>query len=139
MVSSVPSLTGAKYITDPESIIAYTLRKYMRTPKHTIPILPDLIISLPWTVAQFHTSPNTLCDNMQSELQNCFNRIFNGERTITVTVNYDTPEDNGNYTVSITVMYATISGDLNPISTSISVGSNGRLVIPEDRILASLL
>lgn len=139
MVTSVPSLTGSLYVTAPESIIALTLRRYMKTPKHTIPILPDLIISLPWVVARFAKSPDTLCDNIRSDLQGCLDRIFNGERTITVTVNNNLLDEAGNYEVNISIMYTTLSGELSQLATSISLGSDGTLHIPEDKTLNSYL
>ena len=132
MVAAVPSLEGSLYLKDPQSIIAYTLRKYFRTPKDAVPLLADEIISLPWQVAQFGKEPDTLVRNMQSDLQNCLNRIFNGERQVTVSVNFTT-ENNGSYDVTVSVIYSQLSGEISQTGTTISL-KDGRLVIPEDNL-----
>lgn len=138
MVAAVPSLEGSLYLKDPQSIIAYTLRKYFRTPKDTIPILSDLIISLPWQVAQHGKDPETLTRNIASDLQNCFDRIFAGERRINVSANYTTDGNDGHYEVTISVIYSQISGEIAQTGTTISL-RNGRLVIPEDNLDLSFL
>lgn len=132
MVAAVPSLEGSLFLTDPQSIIAYTLRKYFRTPKDTIPILPDLIISLPWQVARFGKEPELLCQNIQSDLQTTLSRIFADERPITVSVT-NVPSGDSGFDVNIAVMYTLISGDVEQAGTTVSL-INGRLVIPEDKI-----
>lgn len=134
MGNVVPSLEGSLYLTDPQSVIAYQLRKYFRTPKDTIPILGDLIISLPYQVARFGKQPSILVNNIQSDLQNLFNRIFGNERNITVNANFIL-DDNGGYDVTIAVMYSVSSGEINQTGTTISLGSDGRLKIREDTIL----
>lgn len=132
MGSVVPSLEGSLFLTDPQSIIAYVMRKYFRTPKNTIPIVGDAIISLPWQVARFGKEPDTLVTNMQSDLQKVLERIFANERKITISVNH-TPNGDSGYDVNITAMYTALSGELNQIGTTISL-EKGRLVIPEDTL-----
>lgn len=137
MVSAVPSLEGSLFLTEPQSIIAYQLRKYFRTPKDTIPIVGDSIISLPWQVARFGKEPDTLVANMQSDLQKVFERIFTNERKISVSVTH-TPNGDGAYDVNLTVMYTALSGELNQIGTTISL-VKGRLVIPEDTLKMDII
>lgn len=132
MAIGVPSLEGSLFLTDPQSIIAYIMRKYFRTPKNTIPIVGDSIISLPWQVARFGKEPDTLVANIQSDLQKVFDRIFANERKITVSVNH-TPNGDAGYDINITVMFTTLSGELNQLGTTISL-EKGRLVIPEDTL-----
>lgn len=133
MVTTVPSLEGSLYLTDPQSIVAYQLRKYYRTPKDTIPILSDMIISLPWQVARFGREPDVLCQNMQSDLQGVFDRVFNQERAVTVSVTH-TSTGSGEYDINTSVMYTMISGDVDQGGMTVSIDKNGRLVIPEDKI-----
>lgn len=134
MVAGVPSLEGKIFLTDIESVIAYQWNKFSRVPKGAMPILSDLIISLPQLVAQFGSNPQNLTANIQSDLQNCFNRIYNitagNPPQVTVTANY-TMHDNGGYDVTVTFLYQTPTDQLAQIATSIALGEDGRLTIPE--------
>lgn len=132
MVACVPTLEGSMYLTDPQSIIAYILRRYFRQPKDTVPILGDLIISLPWQVARFGKQPDLLVTNIQEDLQNCLTRIFGGERKITVSANY-TNDSTTTYEVTISVIYTTVGKEISQLGSTISL-KNGRLVIPEDTL-----
>jgi hypothetical protein len=138
MPSAVPSLEGSLYLTDPQSIIAYTLRRFFRTPLHAVPLVENQIISLPWIVAQFADEPETLTSNIQSQLQNTLTRIFNNERRVEVSVN-QSPNGSDGYDVTITIMYTTITGEMTGQGVTISLGKNGRLIIPEDTLSPRLL
>lgn len=129
----VPSLEGTLYLTDIQSIIAYTLRKFFRTPKNSVPLLDSFIISLPALVSEYGRDPETLTSNIQSSLQGCFDRIFNGERDVRVSTSFTTTSD-GTCDVSIAIVYAKVSGEIDQLGTTISLGSDGRLIIPEDKI-----
>lgn len=133
MVASVPSLEASLYLTDPQSIIAYGLRKFFRTPKHAVPLLPDEIISLPWLVAEYGRDPETLTANIQSDLQTCFNRIFAGDRDVRVSTNFTTDQTD-KYEVTISVIYTHKSGETDQIGTTLSISQDGRLIIPEDNL-----
>ncbi len=133
MVAVVPSLEGSLYLKDPQSIIAYTLRKFFRTPKDTIPFLDTMIISLPWLVARFGNDPENLCNNIQSDLQNCFDRIFANDRKITVNASYET-DSTDTYFISISVIYVAKSGEIDQVGVSKIGLKNGRLTIPEDSL-----
>lgn len=133
VVATVPSLEGSLYLTDPQSIIAYTLRKYFRTPKDAVPMFEDLIISLPWQEANFGREPDTLVRNIQSDLQGAFDRIFKGERDVTVSVSHSDVSSSMSYTVTLSVIYSLLNGEISQSGTTISL-VNGRLVIPEDKI-----
>lgn len=135
---SVPSLEGSLYLEDPQSIIGYTLRKYMRTPADTVPLLSDLIISLPMQVARYGKEPDVLCSNIQSDLQSTFVRIFGGERKITVSCTF-TSNTNGNYDVTISVIYTTLSGDIAQTGTTLSLSKDGKILIPEDTLETNLI
>jgi hypothetical protein len=135
---TVPSLTGSLYVDDVQSVIAYTLNRFFRTPQHTVPIVPDLIISLPWLVAKFHRDADTLCNNIQSDLQGCFNRIFDAERKITVAVTNALTDASGTYDITISIIYTMLSGEIGQTGATISL-KNGRLVIPENNLLTSYL
>lgn len=140
MTVTVPSLEGSLYITNPLSIIAYTLRKFSRTPSDTIPILPSKIISLPWLVANYKNSPDILCNNIQTALQNTLTNIFSPDnRTIQVlATNTPSSSNNGDYDITISIVYQTLSGDLEQTGTTVSV-VNGMLKIPEDNINVNLI
>jgi len=129
---TVPSLEGKLYLSDPQSVIAYQLRRYSRTHADTIPILSDLIISLPLQIAKYGSEPDDLTSNIQSDLQGVFNRIFAGERNITVNVTHEKISATA-FNVSVSVIYTVLSGELQQTGTTISL-VNGRLTIPEDRI-----
>lgn len=130
----VPSLEASAYLTDPQSIVAYQIRRFMRMPADTVPLMDDYIISLPWIVAQHSRDPETLCNNIESSLQRCLSRIFNGERTVTISVSY-TLGDNDTYDVTMSVIYTQANGDLGQVGTTISLNKeSGRLVIPEDNL-----
>lgn len=133
MVAGIPSLEGSLFLTDPQSIVAYVWRKYSRTPKDAVSILPDMIISLPYQVSQFSREPNVLVTNIQTDLQGVFTRIFDTERKVTVNVTQIPNGDNG-YDISVSIMYATLEGELDQIGTTISIDRNGRLIIPEDTL-----
>jgi len=131
---AVPSLSGSTFIDDPQSIIAYTLNRFMRMPRHTVPLMDDHIISLPWLAAEYAQDPESLVNQIQSGLQGVFNRVFNGERNITVSVNH-TLIDSISYDVTISVIYTQLSGDIGTLGTTISLDKNsGRLIIPENNI-----
>jgi hypothetical protein len=133
-MAAIPSLSGSTYIEDPQSIIAYTLNKFMRMPRHTVPLMDDHIISLPWLVAEYSKDPENLINRIQSDLQKVFNRIFNGERTVTVSVNY-TLNDSISYDVTMSVIYTQLSGDIGTLGTTISLNKDsGRLIIPENNL-----
>lgn len=136
MSNAVPSLEGSLYLTDPQSIIAYILRRYYRNTKNTVPVLGDLIISLPHQVALFKNEPEKLASNMQADLQRVLSRIFGTERNVTVSVMIEkTGANSCNFNTSI--MYSTKSGDVEQTGTTISL-KNGRLDIPEDTLFPLL-
>lgn len=137
LMAKVPSLESSLYLNDPESIIAYTLRKYSRTPKDTVPVLKDMIISLTWDIAEYGRDPDNLVRVIQTNLQNTFNRIFENDRQISVNVIHQ-PDGNGNTTVVITISYTTKTGDLKQTGTRISLDKNGQFVIPEDMLKIGL-
>ena len=131
---SVPSLSGSTYIEDPQSIIAYTLNRFMRMPRDTVPLMDDHIISLPWLAAEYSQDPENLTNQIQSALQRVFNRIFNGERNITVSVNHSFT-DSISYDVTMSVIYTKLSGDIGTLGTTISLDkTSGRLIIPENNL-----
>lgn len=133
-MAAVPSLEGSTYLTDPQSIIAYTIRRFMRMPRHTVPMMDDHIISLPWLVYENRRDPDTLVSSIQSALQKCLVRIFNGERNVNVSASYSL-NDNDTYDVTISVIYTTIGDEINQIGTTISLNkTTGRLIIPEDNL-----
>ena len=136
MLNGVPSLENALYLTDPKSIIAYTLRRYFRQPKATIPILDEYIISLPYQVAQHGKEPDVLVNNIQRDLQGVFSRIFQQDRNVTVTCN-QVPVSDNEYDVTISVLYSLATGEITQTGTTISL-VKGRLVIPEDTIKPTL-
>lgn len=133
MVNVVPSLEGSLLLKDPQSIIAYQLRRYFRMPKDTIPILADSIISLPWQVARFGKEPDILASNIQSDLQTVLLRIFGDDRKVTVTTNSISNGDDS-FDITISVIYGLANGEITQTGTTISLGSDGRLKIPEDTI-----
>jgi len=138
MVAVVPSLEGSLFLKDPQSIIAYVWRKYCRTPKDTVTILPDLIISLPYQLSKFGREPNVLVTNIQTDLQGVFSRIFGNERSVTVSVT-SVPSGTDGYDVNVSFMYTTLTGELDQVGTTVSIGKQGQLVIPEDTLPFSLL
>lgn len=133
MTACVPSLTGSLLLRDPQSIVAYTLRRYFRQPADTISILSDLIISLPWRVAQCGKDPEALCSAIQTDLQGCLSRIFGNDRRVTVSTSF-TRDQTDEYNVTISVMFTALNGELEQTGTTISLDKNGRLVIPEDNL-----
>jgi len=137
MTAVVPSLTGSLYVKDPLSVISYTLRKFFRTPAHAVPLIPDLIISLPYLVARFGNEPENLASNIRSDLQACFTRVFGSDRTVQVDCSY-TDDTNGNYIVTISVTYSMLSGEIGQTGTHVKL-VNGRLQIPEDAMLQSFI
>jgi hypothetical protein len=132
MVTTVPSLEGQLYLKDPLSIIAYTLRRYQRTPKDTVNLLPDLIISLPWQIAQLGKEPDALTRNIQADLQGVFDRIFANERRIEVAVSH-TVNDATSYNISVAITYTAIDGEPKQVGMMIPL-KDGRPVIPEDSL-----
>ena len=137
MSISVPSLEGGNYLTDPQSVIGYTLRKYYRTPAATIPIVPHLIISLPLQVAKFRAEPDTLCQVMQSDLQGVFSRIFANDKT-TVDVACSWVRDSINSeqaNITTVVSYTLGSGEIDQAGMIIGLNTtSGRLTLPEDNV-----
>jgi hypothetical protein len=134
MTVYVPTLEGSLYLTDPEQIIGYILKRYFRDIKKAVPFLDDYIISLPKQVAQFGREPAALVTNIQSDLQKCFDRIFAPDgRKITVSVSQTAGSTPDNYNVTMSIMYTTLSGDLLSSGTVISL-VNGQLVIPADKL-----
>lgn len=137
MTAVVPSLTGSLYIKDPLSVIAYQLRRFFRMPANTMPLLPDMIISLPYLIAQYGREPENLVNNIQSALQGCLSRVFGDERSISVSCSYtDTHDDS--YIVTLSITYAMLNGEINQTGTHIKL-VNGRLQIPEDSLINSFL
>jgi hypothetical protein len=132
MVSIVPSLEGSLYLKDPQSIIAYTLRMYCRTPGSTIPFLSELVISLQAQIALFGKQPDQLVGVMQTDLQGVFGRIFQNERQVTASVTYTDTSPN-TYDVTISVIYTLLNGELSQTGGTISL-KDGFLQIPEDTI-----
>lgn len=132
MAVGVPSLEGSLFLTDPQSIIAYQWRKYCRTPKDTIPLLDDQIISLRWQVSRFGTDPEALTTNMQRDLQSVFTRIFGEERDVRAVCTYTMTSSN-TYDVLTQFTYSLLSGEISSYGLTISL-KNGELVIPEDNL-----
>lgn len=132
MPVAIPSLEGSFYLKDPQSIIAFILRKYFRTPKDAVPLLGDMIISLRWQVANHGGDPETLTSNIRADLQSCYTRIFGSERNVTVTCTY-TKTSSNTYSVQIGVVYNLLSGEVAQTGTTISL-KDGQLVIPEDNL-----
>lgn len=128
----VPSLEGGLYLKDPQSIIAYTLRKYFRVPKEAVTLLENMIVSLRHQVSLHGGQPEVLTANIQSDLQGVFNRIFQEERQVTVTCTYEMTSTN-TYDVTIAVIYGLLSGEIGQTGTRITL-RDGELVIPEDNL-----
>lgn len=140
MAVGVPSLEGSFFITDPQSIIGYVWKRYCRTPKDTISILPDLIISLPYQVSQFGRSPSTLVTNMTTDLQGVLSRIFATDRTVTVNVTQlPSSSDPNGYDVNVSITYTKLDGEIDQIGQTISINAVGELVLPEDTLPFNLL
>ena len=135
----VPSYERSLYIEDIRSIIAYTWNRYCRMPANTIPYLSEYIISLPKQIAQYGRHPEILTVNMKSDLQNVFTRIMAHDgRTITVNTSYSQSSSYANgYDITVSMMYTLLSGELDQIGTTISLGANGRLVIPESNLASA--
>ena len=132
MAAGVPNLGGTFFVTDPQSVIAYTIQRFFRTPGDTIPMFSDQVISLPSLVSQFAREPSVLADNIRSDLQNCLDRIFNGERQIVVSCDYQSADNVvTDYTISVT--YTKINGDLDQVGITVGL-KNGRLIIPENSL-----
>lgn len=128
----VPSLEGGFWLTDPQSIIGYILRKYFRTPKEAVGLLENLIISLRHQVSLHGSDPDVLTNNIQSDLQGVFSRIFNGDRQVTVMCTYSMVGAT-TYDVTISVIYSQLSGEPGQVGARISL-MDGQLVIPEDNL-----
>jgi len=137
MSVTVPSLTSKFALDDVESIIAYIWNRAMRTPKYVLPRIDHLLVSIPGLCAQFGHDADLLCENIQNALQSCYNRIFDGERQISVRVS-PTVKANGQYDITTTVAYVTRGGEYRPIATKISL-IDGRLAIPEYTTRTSFL
>ncbi len=136
-MAKVPSLESSLYLTDPESIIGYTLRKYSRTPKDTVPVLGDMIISLPWDIAEYGRYPDDLVRVIQTNLQNVLGRIFENDRQISVSVIHQ-DDGNGNTVITITISYTALSGEVKQTGSRISLDRNGEFIIPEDSLKIGL-
>jgi hypothetical protein len=134
VVSCVPTLEGSVWVTDPQSIIAYTLRRYCRTPMNTMPFLSDMIISINQQIALYGREPDNLVARIQSDLQNVYNRIFGDEREVSVTATYANKVADNTYDITIAVMYTTTSGELSQTGGTILL-VDGMLKIPEDTIM----
>lgn len=132
-MAKVPSLEGSTYITDPQSIIVYTLKRYFNTPKNAIPLFGNAIISLPGLAAEYWQDPDTMSFNMKGDLTTCLQRIFQSERQITVDVPY-TKAENGDVRYSINISFTRADGDAVTMTARCSVNPDGKLVIPEDRL-----
>jgi hypothetical protein len=128
----VPSLEGGLFLTDPQSIIAYTIRKYMRVPKEAVTLLENMIISIRHQVSLHGGQPDVLTNNIQSDLQNVFDRIFQNERQITVSCTYEMTSSN-TYDVTMSVIYSLLSGEIGQTGARITL-QDGQLVIPEDNL-----
>ena len=137
MVAVVPSLNGQLLLKDPQSIIAATWNRYSRTPAQTIPILSDLIISLPDTSSRFGNNPDGLINQIQSEFQGVLQRIFGNDRTITVNASYSLNDDQSDYNVNVSVSYTDPNGPGGMIGTSIRI-KDGYLSYP-DQIVTNTL
>jgi hypothetical protein len=131
-MAMVPSLEGGLYLTDPQSIIAYIIRKYFRTPKEAVTLLENMIVSLRHRVSLHGGQPDVLTSNIQSDLQGVFDRIFRNERQVTVSC---TPEltSSNTYDVTISVIYSLLSGEIGQTGARITL-QDGELVIPEDNL-----
>lgn len=132
MSAGIPTLSGSLVVRSAESIITYTLARFTRTPKGAIPMLDEHIISLPWLIAQFGAYPDSLCSNIQTTLQACFDRIFAGDRKIGVSVSF-TSDQTDSYEVTISISYTKKNGDPAQLAMGIPL-KNGRLVIPENTL-----
>jgi hypothetical protein len=108
-------------------------------PANTMPYLSEYIISLPQQISMYGKHPEILTANMKSDLQNVLTRIFaNDTRNITVNVSYSQSASYTNgYDITVSFMYTLLSGELDQVGTTISLGSNGRLVIPESNLASS--
>lgn len=133
MTAVVPSLEGSLFLKDTQSIIGYTLRKFFKTPKDAVPILPDMIISLPWLVAKYGKEPSVLVSNIQSDLQTVFNRIFNGSVDIAVITSHVSTSNPNEYDINIAISYMTSGGDITQSGTTLLL-KDGQIVLPEDHI-----
>lgn len=131
-MAMVPSLEGGFYLTDPQSIVGYQLRKYMRTPKEAVTLLENMIVSLRHQISLHGGQPEVLTANMQSDLQGVFTRIFGNERQVTVTCTHEMTSSN-TYDVTISVIYGLLSGEVGQAGARISL-KDGQLVIPEDNL-----
>ena len=139
MVAAVPTFTAATYLTDPQSIIGYQINLFERMPKDTMPVLDDLIISLPFLVAKFGQEPDILRPNIEQALQGVFSRIFSTERQVLVSVSYTYDDTTNLYTYLITVTYTLESGEIDQYGSRIYLTSEGRLHIPESTVGANTL
>lgn len=131
-MAKVPSLEGSLYLTDPQSIIAFIIRKYFRTPKEAVGILENMIISLRHQVSLHGGNPEALTGNITTDLQGVFNRIFAGERAVNVVCSYDMTDGN-QYSVTININYVALSGEVSQVPARVYL-KDGQLVIPEDNL-----
>jgi len=131
---TIPSLEGQTYIRNTQSVIGYTLRRYSRTPKETVPLLPDLIISLQWRMAESGRDPDALTASIQTDLQTVFDRIFANERRVRVSCTY-TMVNSIHYNVTLSVIYTLLNGEIEQYGATITLNKDtGQFVIPEDQI-----
>ena len=127
------TLENKTRISDPSTIIAFIFRKFCRNMKDSIPILDDEIISLKWLCAKYSKDVNGLSEQIRSSLQRVLNRVFNGEREITVVTNY-TVSSAGVAEITISITYVSDSKDLVQVGTSIYLNERNELVLAEDSI-----
>ena len=134
MVAVVPSHESQLYLKDPVLIIAYTWRKFSRTPADAVPILPDLIISLPQLISLYSDHADTLSNEIQTSFQKCLSRIFGSDRTVIVSVTYEPTSSNlSTYDITVSITYTTNSGELDQIGTTVSL-VNGQLNLSTDSL-----
>jgi hypothetical protein len=134
MTAAVPTLEGTLLITDPEWIIAYQWKRYARQPAKTIPILADLIPSLPEQISKFGKQPDILARNIQGDMQSVLGRIFSDDRNINVTATA-TSTGETSCLISVNFTYTLLNGEASQTVTSIALNpQTGRLTLPIDTL-----
>lgn len=125
----VPSLLGALFVKNPQSIIAYTINMFFTTPQNIVPLFKNEIISLRELISLYSEEPDNLTAQISSSLQKTLDRIFEAERNITVSTTYNA-QPNGKYDFTIVVTFNVDSGELRQLGAAFGL-VDGQIVTPE--------
>ena len=127
----VLTLDSVTILTDPDKIIAYTLTKYLTTPKSLSMSYREDIISAADVISKNSIAPDTVANQMEKDIKGCLSRIFNDTMNVNVTVTIDTKDYNSftNINANIDVSMQDDTGKVYKVVKPFFVDDNKNIVI----------